>query len=275
MPTLAPARSGRTGLDLRYNIGKLFKYRHLPQYLWYHKLLFGIKNTKFDITFCVFRESFLRDQYNIRKFLSELKGADTLTFIDLGRNHGLVFYYTMHYIMKHKVSIKTIKYYGVDPSPLKFVYFNFHHFLRANAISIQYNIIDRAVVFDNATKVTLSYGEKNFGNFHVAGSNYADRAAGKQSRHEYVDITVDTIRFSEIAAIIEEHGNSDAMIVKIDCKNRTDHMFFETLDRLQKHRRNFLVAAEHDRSSDRDIAPYVSPDKSVLTASQVTSVGAA
>jgi hypothetical protein len=162
--------------------------------------------------------------------------------------------------------VKTINYYGIDPSPLKFVYFNFHQYLRDNAINIHYNIIDRAVVFDNATKVTLSYGEKNFGNFHVSGSNYAERAAGKQSRHEYVDITVDTIHFSEIEDIIARHADSDAMIVKIDCKNRTDHIFFAVLDRLRKQGRSFLVAAEHDRSSERDVTPYVSADKAALTA---------
>lgn len=269
MSTSPAAQSGRTGLDLRYNIGKLFKYRFLPHYLWYHKLVFGVTNTKFDITFCVFRESFLNDQYSIRNFLGKLNDIKTMTFVDLGRNHGFVFYYAMFYIMKNKTSPKVINYYGIDPSPLKFFYFNFHQYLRENGITINYNIIDRAVVFDNATKVTLSYGEKNFGNFHVSGSNYAERAASKQSRHEYVDITVDTIRFSEIEEIIESHSDSDAMIVKIDCKNRTDHMFFEVLDRLRQRSRNFIVAAEHDRSSDRDVTPYVSADRAVLMASQL------
>ncbi len=269
MSTPPSPRPGRTGLDLRYNIGKLFKYRFLPHYLWYHKALFGINNTKFDITFCVFRESFLGDQYKIRKFLGELRNTKTLTFVDLGRNHGLVFYYAMYYAMKNKLPIKTINYYGVDPSPLKFVYFNFHKYLRDNTISINYNIIDRAVVFDDCSKVTLSYGERNFGNFHVSGSNYAERAVAKQSRHEYVDITVDAIPFSDIEDIIAQHADSDAMIVKIDCKNRTDHIFFEVLDRLRMQGRNFLVAAEHDRSSDRDITPYVSADRATLTASHL------
>jgi hypothetical protein len=165
--------------------------------------------------------------------------------------------------------VKTINYYGIDPSPLKFVYFNFHQYLRDNAINIHYNIIDRAVVFDNATKVTLSYGEKNFGNFHVSGSNYAERAAGKQSRHEYVDITVDTIHFSEIEDIIARHADSDAMIVKIDCKNRTDHMFAEMFDLLGEGSAKFLVAAEQDGSSDRDLSAFARPGQRVLTTSRL------
>lgn len=263
-----PAKPARPPLALQYHIGKLFKYRHLPHYLWYHKRVFGVSNTKFDITFCVFRESFLKDQYGIRDFLGRQKAAREITFVDLGRNHGLVFYYMMYHIMRSRFPVSVINYYGVDPSPLKFVYFNFHEYLKTNAIKINYIIIDRAVVFDDARRVTLSYGEKNFGNFHVSGSNYATRAADKQSRYEYIDITVDAIPFADIKAIIADHSGSDAVIVKIDCKNRTDHMFTEVLDLLADKPVSYLIAAEHDRSSDRDVSQFVSSDGAVLTTSK-------
>lgn len=264
-----PGKPPRAPLALQYRVGKLFKYRHLPHYLWYHKHVFGVNNTKFDITFCVFRESFLKDQYGIREFLGKLKAAPEITFVDLGRNHGLVFYYMLYHLMRTGFPVTVINYYGIDPSPLKFVYFNFHDYLKQRGITIHYNIIDRAVVFDDSPRVTLSYGEKNFGNFHVAGSNYAARAADRQSRYEYVDITVDAISFAEIKSIIAEHFSSDAIIVKIDCKNRTDHMFGEVLDLLADQPVSYLVAAEHDHSSDRDVKPYVSSDGAVLRASRL------
>lgn len=268
MATITAASASRPPLALQYHIGKLFKYRYLPHYLWYHKLRFGVNNTKFDITFCVFRESFLRDQYGIRSFLDRMTTAPTLTFVDLGRNHGLVFYYMMYYIMIREFPVKTINYYGVDPSPLKFVYFNFHDWLRQRGIAIHYHIIDRAVVFDDAAAVTLSYGERNFGNFHVAGSNYAERVAHRQSRYEFVDITVDTIRFDEIIEIVRSNLDSDAMIVKIDCKNRTDHMFGEIRDVLDAAAIDYHIAAEHDRSSTRDLTRFRSADGAVLVASR-------
>jgi len=269
MATITAVPATRPPLALQYHIGKLFKYRYLPQYFWYHKAMFGVNNTKFDITFCVFRESFLKDQYGIRAFLDKLTAAPEITFVDLGRNHGLVFYYMMYYIMKRDFAVKTINYYGVDPSPLKFVYFNFHGWLHQRGIRINYRIIDRAVVFDDSPQVTLSYGERNFGNFHVSGSNYAERSADRQSRYEFVDITVDAIPFDTIKDIVRGHLESDALIIKIDCKNRTDHMFAEMLDLLADEKVDYLVSAEHDRSSERDLGAFRSADGAVVSASRV------
>jgi hypothetical protein len=149
------------------------------RYYWYHKWVFGVTNTKFDISYCVFLESFLNDQYNIRKFLKSICNSNELFFLDIGRNHGFVFYYMMFHIMKTKFPVSIINYYGIDPSPLKFVYFNFHAYLSKHGIKLNYNIIDRAIVFNQEPKVILKYGENNFGNFHVLGSNYANQSACK------------------------------------------------------------------------------------------------
>jgi hypothetical protein len=257
MVSLAANFPQRPRLALRYHIGKYFKYRYLPAYFWYHKMLFGINNTKFDISFCVFLESFIRDQYGIRSFIDKLKSSQELTFVDLGRNHGFVFYYMMYYIMKKQFRIKKINYYGVDPSPLKFNYFNFHEYLQRNDIVINYNIIDRAVVFDNESHVRLRYGEKNFGNFHVSGSNYFSRAEERQSRLEFIEICVETMQFAEVRKMLIDNAGSDTLIVKIDCKNRTDYMFAEFLDMLADQSIDYLLAAEQDGSSHRDLSGYL------------------
>ena len=276
MASIAIGPVRRRPLALRYHLGKLAKYRYLPQYYWYHKLRFGVDKTKFDISFCVFIESFINDQYGIRAFLSKLRTTRELCFIDIGRNHGLVFYYAMYHIMKHDLPVKVVNYYGIDPSPLKFVYFNFHDFLARRGIKINYHIIDRAVVFNGEPKVTLKYGESNFGNFHVSGSNYAERAQSRQSRYEYVEISVDTMQFDEIKKVVADNLSNDAIIVKIDCKNRTDHMFVELLDMLSAQKINYLVSAEQDGSSDRDLSPYLMKsdylmkDARVLTTSRTS-----
>ncbi len=267
MASLATPSSRPSLGALRYRARKLLRYANVPQYLWYHKQVFGVSNTKFDISFCVFEESFRQDQYGIRAFLDRLGAANELLFLDIGRNHGLVFYYAMYHIMKQDLPVKTIHYYGIDPSPLKFVYFNFHDYLRAKGITIHHHIIDRAVVFNDDPHVTLKYGDNNFGNFHVAGSNYAEASATKQSKFEYINITVDTIRFDAVKDIVRAHAGSDAVIVKIDCKNRTDHMFAEMLDLLGAGPAKFLVAAEQDGSSDRDLSAYVRPGHRTLTTS--------
>lgn len=267
-PRSAPR--ARTGIAIRYRLGRAWRYRHLPGYLWHHKRLFGVNNTKFDITYCVFLESFLGDQYGIKAFLDRQKSLNTLTFIDVGRNHGLVFYYAMHHIMQRDLPVKIINYYGIDPSPLKFVYFNFHEYLRRKGININYHLIDRAVVFDGEAGIALRYGENNFGNFHIAGSNYEAGARHKQNRFEYVDINVETMQFAEIKAIIARHSDSDAIIIKYDCKNRTDHMFAETLDLLAELPIAYALAAEHDGSSRRDLSGYRAPGAQVLRASRIT-----
>ncbi len=257
----------RLGIAWRYRLSRLYRYRYLPQYFWYHKRRFGIDNTKFDISYCVFLESFLGDQYGIRAFLDTVPQAREISFIDAGRNHGLVFYYTMYHIMTRGLPVKTVHYYGIDPSPLKFVYFNFHDYLRRNGITVHYHIIDRAVVFDGEPHVTLRYGENNFGNFHVAGSNYAQKKAIQQVRLEYVDITVETMQFSELQALIAANADKDALIVKIDCKNRTDQIFADSLAKLSAHGGNFLLAAEADGSSGQDLSRYRRAGGDVLMAS--------
>lgn len=269
MASIAAAAPRRTGLALRYRARRLLRFAQVPQYLWFHKAKFGIANTKFDITYCVFRESFLGDQYGIRAFLDQLKSSDEIFFLDIGRNHGLVFYYMMYHIMKTGFAVKRINYVGIDPSPLKFVYFDFHDWLKAKGIEIHYRIIDRAVVFDDAPTVTLSYGEDNFGNFHVAGSNYAENSKPRQHQFECIDIEVDTMRFDAVKAMVAAHAATGTAIVKIDCKNRTDQMFAEMLDLVPDHARNYLVAAERDGSSDRDLSAYDVPGERVLRTSRI------
>jgi hypothetical protein len=263
MASIAASFPPRPRLALRYHIGKYFKYRYLPLYFWYHKVVFRIDNTKFDISFCVFLESFINDQYGIREFIDKMKSSDELTFVDLGRNHGFVFYYMMYYLMKKDFPVKKINYYGIDPSPLKFTYFNFHDYLKRNGITVDYNIIDRAVVFDNERHVRLQYGEKNFGNFHVSGSNYVSRSDAPSSRFEFIEICVETMQFDEVRKIITDNAGSDTLIVKIDCKNRTDYMFAEILDMLADAPIDYLLAAEQDGSSDRDLSGYLATSEYV------------
>jgi len=238
----------------------------LAKYYWYHKCVFGITNTKFDISYCVFRESFLRDQYNIKAFIDRIGSSRRIFFLDIGRNHGFVFYYAMYHVMKTGFQVSSVDYCGIDPSPLKFVYFNFHDYLSKHGIKINYTIIDRAVVFDQARKAVLKYGENNFGNFHVLGSNYSKPGEGRPSDRQYVEITVDTIQFSEILKLIDDNREADAVIVKIDCKNRTDYMFTEILDRLSARKIRYLVSCERDNSSDRDVSAYAKPGIGVLSA---------
>lgn len=242
------------------------------KYLWYHKHVFRITNTKFDISYCVFCESFLNDQYGIRKFLDEIGSCDELFFLDVGRNHGLVFYYTVYYIVKKGMRVRTINYYGIDPSPLKFVYFNMFDELRRLGITITYNIIDRAVVFGDETTTRLNYGENNFGNFNVTGSNHARRAAsvdGWQARLEFVDLVVDTIHFSKIIDLVKKNADAGTMIIKIDCKNQTDHMFMRILDALSCGGARYLLSCERDGSCDSDVSAYLKEGGRVLTTSNI------
>ncbi len=265
MANAAALPSGTRPLALGFRLRKLMRYQHLLAFYWYHKILFKITNTKFDISFCVFVESFIHDQYGIRTFLAQLPSSRELTFIDVGRNHGLVFYYTLYHIMKRDAPVSVIHYYGIDPSPLKFVYFNFHDYLARKGIKVHYHIIDRAVVFNREKTVKLKYGEDNFGNFNVTGSNYDEKMASKQSRFQYVEIEVETLDFEELKAIVRKHLYSDTKIIKIDCKNRTDYMFSHLLDMLSAEKLNYMIAAEHDGSSDCDVTRYLSPDKAILT----------
>jgi hypothetical protein len=254
---------------------RLRYYADIPSYCWYHKHVFNVTNTKFDISYCVFRESFVHDQYGIRRFLDQIGPCRRLFFLDIGRNHGFVFYYTMYHIMKTQKAVSVIDYYGIDPSPLKFVYFNFHEFLKKANLRINYNIIDRAVVFGQEPIAILKYGERNFGNFHVFGSNYAAGSSDNQSKFEYAQIIVETMQFSEVVQIIERNLDADAIIVKIDCKNRTDQMFMAALDLLSGRNVNYLIACEKDGSSERDSSAYIVEDPGVLRTANVVAANRA
>jgi hypothetical protein len=257
-------------LRMARRIRRLPELPKLIKFYFYHKLVFGITNTKFDISYIVFRESFLDDQYEIRKFVDRLGACKELLFLDIGRNHGLVFYYTVFYLIKHNIRIPVINYYGIDPSPLKFVYFNLHKELAEKGIRINYHLIDRAVVFNDEHTVALKYGEHNCGNFNVSGSNYETKHRSQQSAYEYVEISVETIQFSELLEILERNAGSDAVVIKIDCKNRTDYMFSKFLSILSQRNINYLISCERDGSSERDVSRYVKND-GVLTVSSVVS----
>ena len=247
-------------------------FKELPsrlKFYWFHKHVFGITNTKFDISFRVFCQSFVNDQYNIRNFIDAVGSAKELFFLDIGRNHGFVFYYAMYHIMKTNFPVSVIHYYGIDPSPLKFAYFNFHDYLLKRGIKIHYHIIDRAVIFNADRNAILKYGENNFGNFHILGSNYADNTVGQQADFEYVEINVDTIQFSDVLEIIKKHMGNDAVIVKIDCKNRTAYLFSRILDLLLPSNTNYLISCERDESADRDLSVYARKGFNVLSASNV------
>jgi len=248
---------------------KIYNLKHLPGYLWHHKISFGITNTKYDISFCVYRESFVKDQYDIKRFLNTTKHAENLFFLDVGRNHGFVFYYTMYHIMKSNFPVSTINYIGIDPSPLKFVYFNFLNYLLKNKIDINYFLIDKAVVLDDSSHVKLKYGEKNFGNFNIDGSNYEKKLKKIQSKLSFVEITVETISLQEIMSLIASHEDDDSIIVKIDCKNQTEVIFFEALSLLSSRTKPYLVACERDGSSGKDVSELSKDGENVLCRSNV------
>lgn len=248
---------------------RLASYRYLPQYWWHHKVRFGVTNTKFDISWLVFSESFIKDQYDIRRFLDRAKHADTLFFLDIGRNHGFVFLYMMDYIKRSGFKAKVVNYVGVDPAPLKFAYFNDFEFLRQHGIQINYHLIDKAVVYSDHKHVKLKYGENNFGNFNVDESNYARKRAALQNRFSYIEINVETLNLDEIRNIVRENKSSDAMIVKIDCKNQTTRLFTETLELLGDYDKPYLIACEKDASGDRDMSIYAKPGFNTLTHSNL------
>ena len=61
------------------------------------------------------------------------------------------------------------------------------------------------------------------------------------------------------------------MIIKIDCKNRTDYMFTKFLDVLSGLSVNYLISCEHDGSSDRDVSRYMKKGGGVLTVANIVS----
>lgn len=245
------------------NLARRLKYyRHVPAYLWYHKIRFRITNTKFDISYCVFRESFVGDQYGIRRFLDRIGKSDTLFFLDIGRNHGAVFYYALHHVDEAKIPVSKIVYYGIDPAPLKFVYY-------PGGPPVEYHLIDKAVVMNDAKVVRLKYGEGNFGNFNVSDSNYEKRKRGQQERYEFIEINVETFALEEIIDLIRNNLAADAMIVKIDCKNQTDRIFMDVLDILSNRNSPYLVASERDGSAGSDVSRFAVNDWNTLVTSNI------
>ena len=219
-------------------------------YIYYHKLVYRIDNTKFNISFTVFRESFLGDQYRIRKFSRQLDGAESLLFIDLGRNHGFVFFYFLHELARRGTSLKSVRYIGCDPSPLKFVY----HPHPPAGLDVSYRLLDRAIVFDDAKTVKLKYGERNLGNFNVSGSSFEARMAKAGRRYEFIEIEVDAISAEETIDLVRGHDDYDAVIVKIDCKNRTEQLMESALDVLEGRTGPWLTACERDGSGSEALA---------------------
>lgn len=229
-------------------ISRLYQYL---LYVWHHKLRLKVFNTKHDISFTVFRESFLDDQYKIRKFISSTdQNFSSLSFIDIGRNHGLVFLYFIDFLKNNIKHNLTINYVGIDPAPLKFVYAR----KVPENIKINYRIIDRAVVFDDARTVHLKYGENNCGNFNVRGSNFEKRMEKLRDRFEFIEIEVDTISELEILDLVRSGMINDVLIVKIDCKNQTNRLFEKTFDIVSINDRPFLISAERDNSGVRDLS---------------------
>lgn len=222
--------------------------KRLPQlvlYLYYHKLVFGITNTKFDISFTVFRESFLGDQYRIKSFASNLKDKESLLFLDIGRNHGFVFYYFLHHLARQGIKIDKIQYIGIDPSPLKFAYYN----KSLQGTKVDYRLIDKAVVFDETRTVRLKYGERNLGNFNVAGSNYEKSMAKVARQRDFIEIEVDALRIDDLLELVRQTSAYDSAIVKIDCKNRTEVILERSLEILADHSGPWLAACERDHSA--------------------------
>lgn len=238
---------------------RILYYRYIFSYLFYHKLIFGINNTKFDISYCVFVESFIKDQYEIRRFLSNCREINKMFFLDVGRNHGFVFYYMIWYLSRTNSKPIHIDYVGIDPSPLKFVYFNDLKTLANKKITINYRLIDRAYVSSGDKIVKLKYGENNFGNFNVEGSNYSERLKNMQTAFECIDIEVETLGLEEIFNLIREHKASDTCAIKIDCKNETSALFLSVLKELESC--GFvqqLVSCEKDFSVSEDqLKPYL------------------
>jgi hypothetical protein len=136
-------------------------------------------------------------------------------------------------------------------------------------IKINYFLLDKAVVFNNEKHVKLKYGERNFGNFHIHVSNYAKKKSLHQDHYTYVELKVETISVKEIMGIVDNNKSSDAMIIKIDCKNQTTRLFLDMLDQLQDYTSPYLVACEKDSSSQEDVSNYDKPNLNVLTKSNV------
>jgi hypothetical protein len=240
------------------------KYLATVKHLYHNRYRFGITNTKRDITLTVFMESYLRDQYRIREFFDKVGDAGTVRFIDIGRNHGLVFFYTLDHIARRR-DIAQIEYTGIDPSPLKFVYYN----PKKLSFPVSYRLYDRAVVFDDSETVKLKYGENNFGNFNVSGSSHEQMLALKRNRYEFIEIEVDAMPHGEVLNLVRDACEADTIIVKIDCKNKNEVLFLDALDILSSHQGSHLVACERDGTAGRDMGEFSGADPRALSSMKI------
>ncbi|MEM7338953.1 MAG: hypothetical protein AAF467_09915 [Actinomycetota bacterium] len=211
----------------------------------------------------------MEDQYRTREFIEGIDGKRSLLFLDVGRNHGLVFYYTMYRMMRARSSIREVTYIGIDPSPLKFVYFNFFSYLEKSGTKVTYRILDRAVTFGNEDTTVLKYGERNFGNFNVVSSNYSQKLSAQQGRFEFVEIEVDAMSPGEILALLDGQSH-DVVVAKIDCKNRTEVLFDLFAQKLEEMDVQYLVAAEADGSVGKVLDPYRDVSSNTLSKSNVS-----
>ena len=212
---------------------------------------FGITNTKFDISFCVFQESFLNDHYRFREFVDNVADLGHVSMIDLGRNHGLVLYYLLDHIGQRN-DVSKLDYIGIDPAPLKFVYYPSSDL----EFPVGYRIIDRALVFDQEKTVHLKYGENNFRNFNVKGSSKEQSKLKNQDRYEYVELEVDTLQYESFLYLVDSQSDVDTLIVKVDAKNRSSATFEELLARLANRKGNTIVACERDDTSQVNLERY-------------------
>lgn len=233
-----------------------------PYYLTVRRRL-GISNTKYDITYAVWRESYRGDQYGIREFLSKISPVDRLSFFDLGRNHGLVLLFALDFIKRKGLRVGKIDYTGIDPSPLKFAY------LPNPSTEVSYRIIDRAIVYDDSKTVKFKYGEQNFGNFNISGSNYEAKASTAHRRHQFIEIEVDTITADEVIRSITDAPGDSAVIVKIDFKNDCEIMFERVIAALEGRSGPYLIACEMDGTGSPDLLRYRKPGFNTLVCSNV------
>lgn len=256
-----------TECPMRNLVRRIWCFRYIFHYFFYHKLIFKVTNTKFDISYCVFRESFLEDQYGIRYFLRK-PNKRSLKFIDLGRNHGFIFLYAVSFLVKNKLGWAHIEYLGIDPSPLKFVYPKAQISPSSAGLNIEYELIDSAIVFGQQDSVRLKYGEDNFGNFNIRGSNYESEEKNFR-KTDFIEIAVPTIHLDRIKDIIRESSSFDAIVLKIDCKNRTESIFSQCLPLLKESNAHFLIAYEQDGSGGSEVDQFRVSDFRVLRTSRI------
>lgn len=245
------AWAGRLKRNLRRRLQTLKRdFPLLPSYLYHVRWRLGVRKTKYDITFCVFKESYVGDQYGIREFADKMRGQERLVMFDLGRNHGLVLLFLVDYLTRSGSTIRRIDYVGIEPSPLKFAYH------KNSSIQVHYRLIDKAIIYDDQESILLKYGDDNFGNFNVSGSNYE----GKQRRKlDFIELEVDTMAADDVIDMVRRQPDEVPLIVKIDFKYRCSHFFEMVAKELSGRKGPLLLACEEDGTAEGDIAQYANP----------------